>query len=163
MRGRQLTFSVVKDVYFLMGLPFRGMALPINPQVLGDEWVGDSLLLGVEADVWFSHMDWGDQWPYEGVHRCYSGKELWILGPVMDHWRSTEHSGADPRLRNFFFGSNFAHPDDGIGELVSTIQLSWLAMLSCTWLNCLRITLNVIESKLWDNSLNRSYLGKRQG
>jgi hypothetical protein len=37
VRGRQLTFSVVKDVYFLMGLPFCGMALPINLQVLGDE------------------------------------------------------------------------------------------------------------------------------
>jgi hypothetical protein len=37
VRGQQLTFSVVKDVYFLMGLPFRGMALPINPQLLRDE------------------------------------------------------------------------------------------------------------------------------
>jgi hypothetical protein len=37
VRGQQLTCSVFKDVYFLMGLPFRGMALPINPQLSGDE------------------------------------------------------------------------------------------------------------------------------
>jgi hypothetical protein len=37
----QLTFSVVEDVYFLTGLPFHGMALPIDPQLPGDERVGD--------------------------------------------------------------------------------------------------------------------------
>ena len=56
----------------------------------------------------------------------------------MDPWarngslKSIENSGVGPRLGTFFLGSNFAHPDDGIGELVSTIQISWLAMLSCT-------------------------------
>jgi hypothetical protein len=33
MRGEQLTFSVREDVYFLTGLPFRGMALLVNPQL----------------------------------------------------------------------------------------------------------------------------------
>jgi hypothetical protein len=31
VRGQQLTFSIAKDVYFLMGLLFHGMGLPINP------------------------------------------------------------------------------------------------------------------------------------
>jgi hypothetical protein len=29
----------MEDVYFLMGLPFRGMALPVDPQLSGDERV----------------------------------------------------------------------------------------------------------------------------
>jgi len=109
-----------------MGLPFYGMALPINLQVLGDEWVGDSPLLGVEDDVWFSHTDWGDRWPYDKVHHRYDGEDLQILWPLMDHWRSVEDSGACPRLGTFFLGSTSTHLDDGTGELVSTIQIQWL-------------------------------------
>jgi hypothetical protein len=41
VRGQQLTFSATEDVYFLTGLPFHGMALPIDPQLSGDERVGD--------------------------------------------------------------------------------------------------------------------------
>jgi hypothetical protein len=41
----------------------------------------------------------------------------------MDHWRLVEDSGVGPRLGNFFLGSTSAHPDDGIGELVSRIQI----------------------------------------
>jgi hypothetical protein len=37
VRGQQLTFSVVEDVYFFMGLPLHGMALPIDPPLSGDE------------------------------------------------------------------------------------------------------------------------------
>jgi hypothetical protein len=58
VRGQQLTFSVVEDVYFLMGLPFCGMALPTDPQLSGDERVGDlvaSPLHRAEPDVGFSH------------------------------------------------------------------------------------------------------------
>jgi hypothetical protein len=36
VRGKQLTFSTMEDVYFLMGLPFQGMALPTDPQFPGD-------------------------------------------------------------------------------------------------------------------------------
>jgi hypothetical protein len=36
VRGQQLTFSTVEDVYFLTGLPFRGMALLADPQLPGD-------------------------------------------------------------------------------------------------------------------------------
>jgi hypothetical protein len=36
VQRQQLTFSVVEDVYFLMGLPFRGMALPTDPQLPRD-------------------------------------------------------------------------------------------------------------------------------
>jgi hypothetical protein len=41
VRGQQLTFSVVEDVYFFMGLQLHGMALPIDPPLSGDECVGD--------------------------------------------------------------------------------------------------------------------------
>jgi hypothetical protein len=34
--GEKLTFSAREDVYFLTGLPFRGMVLPVDPQLLGD-------------------------------------------------------------------------------------------------------------------------------
>jgi hypothetical protein len=37
VRGQQLTFSVVEDVYFFMGLPLHGMALPIDPPLSRDE------------------------------------------------------------------------------------------------------------------------------
>jgi hypothetical protein len=33
MRGERLTFSTTEDVYFLMGLPFHGMALAIDPHL----------------------------------------------------------------------------------------------------------------------------------
>jgi hypothetical protein len=32
VRGKQLTILAMEDVYFLMGLPFLGMSLPIDPQ-----------------------------------------------------------------------------------------------------------------------------------
>ena len=41
VRGQQLTFAVVEDMYFFMVLPLHGMALPISPLPSGDEWVGD--------------------------------------------------------------------------------------------------------------------------
>jgi hypothetical protein len=37
VRGKQLTFTVVEDMYFFMGLPLHGMALPIDPSLSGDE------------------------------------------------------------------------------------------------------------------------------
>jgi hypothetical protein len=40
VRGEQLAFTIVKDVYFLMGLPFRGTPLPTEPVVLGDGQLG---------------------------------------------------------------------------------------------------------------------------
>jgi hypothetical protein len=60
VRGQQLTFSVVEDVYFLTGLPFHGMALPMDPQLSGDERVGDLVArhyIGAELDVRFGHPD----------------------------------------------------------------------------------------------------------
>jgi hypothetical protein len=57
------------------------------------------------------------------VHRRYGGEDLRILGPLMDHLRLVEDSGACPRLGTFFLGSTSAHLDDGTGELVSAIQI----------------------------------------
>jgi hypothetical protein len=34
--GEQLAFTAVEDVYFLTGLPFRGMPLPAKPVLPGD-------------------------------------------------------------------------------------------------------------------------------
>ena len=53
------------------------------------------------------------------MHRRYGGEDVWILGNLMDHWRSVEDSGVAPRLTPFFLGSTSTQPDDGIGELVS--------------------------------------------
>jgi hypothetical protein len=39
VRGEHLTFSATKDVYFLTGLLFCGMALPVEPHLLGDDRV----------------------------------------------------------------------------------------------------------------------------
>jgi hypothetical protein len=39
VRGEQLTFSATEDVYFLMGLPFHGMALAIDPHLPGEDRV----------------------------------------------------------------------------------------------------------------------------
>jgi hypothetical protein len=36
VRGEHLAFSVMEDVYFLTGLPFRGTLLPAEPVVPGD-------------------------------------------------------------------------------------------------------------------------------
>jgi hypothetical protein len=36
VRGEQLAFTVVEDVYFLTGLPFRGMPLLVEPVLPGD-------------------------------------------------------------------------------------------------------------------------------
>jgi hypothetical protein len=36
VEGKQLTFSDMEDVYFLIGLPFQGMALPADSQLQGD-------------------------------------------------------------------------------------------------------------------------------
>jgi hypothetical protein len=41
--GEQLTFTAVEDIYFLMGLPFRGTPLPTEPVVLAD---GQLVVLG---------------------------------------------------------------------------------------------------------------------
>jgi hypothetical protein len=41
VRGEQIKFLSIEDVYFLMGLPFHGMAFPIDPQLLGEDQVGD--------------------------------------------------------------------------------------------------------------------------
>jgi hypothetical protein len=58
VRGEQLTFSATEDVYFLTGLPFHGMALPIDPHLSGEDRVGDhggSPLYWVEPYVGFGH------------------------------------------------------------------------------------------------------------
>jgi hypothetical protein len=39
VRGEKLTFSATEDVYFLTGLPFRGMALVVDPHLLGEDQV----------------------------------------------------------------------------------------------------------------------------
>jgi hypothetical protein len=40
VRGEHLTFSVMEDVYFLTGLPFRGTLLPTEPVLPGmDSWL----------------------------------------------------------------------------------------------------------------------------
>jgi hypothetical protein len=36
-----LTFLTIEDMYFMMGIPFRGMSIPIDPQLLREERVGD--------------------------------------------------------------------------------------------------------------------------
>jgi hypothetical protein len=36
VRGEQLAFTAVEDVYFLTGLPFRGTPLPVEPVLPGD-------------------------------------------------------------------------------------------------------------------------------
>jgi hypothetical protein len=59
IRGKQLTFLVIEDVYFLTGLPFHGMALPADPQLSRDERLVDL------------------------VHRHYSGPNL-MLGSVIE-------------------------------------------------------------------------------
>jgi hypothetical protein len=41
VQGEQLTFSVIEDVYFLTGLPFRGSPLPVEPVLLGDGQLAD--------------------------------------------------------------------------------------------------------------------------
>jgi len=43
VRGENLAFTVVEDVNFLMGLPFQGTLLPMEPVVLGD---GQLVVLG---------------------------------------------------------------------------------------------------------------------
>ena len=57
------------------------------------------------------------------MHHRYGGKDLHIIGPLMEHWRSVEDSGTGPRLGTFFLGSTSAHLDDGTSELVSPIQI----------------------------------------
>jgi hypothetical protein len=42
--GEQLTFSMTEDVYFLVGLPFRGRALAIDPHLPGEERVENMVI-----------------------------------------------------------------------------------------------------------------------
>jgi hypothetical protein len=39
VRGEKLAFSMTKDVYFFTGIPFHGMALPIEPHIPREDGV----------------------------------------------------------------------------------------------------------------------------
>jgi hypothetical protein len=88
VRGEQLTFSAREDVYFLMGLPFWGMALPVDPQLPVDVHLvdmaqrycsGPNIMSG--SVVHIEAMD-------DLLHQCIATMIVRIYGSLATQWIS---------------------------------------------------------------------------
>jgi hypothetical protein len=116
VRGKQLTFSAMEDVYFLTGLPFQGMALPVDPQLPGDVHLvdfGTEVLFGAEHYVRFGHPHRGDGCALASVHHNDDCEDLQILSDSADQWWSAEDYAESIGWRFFRLGLDVACQDDG--------------------------------------------------
>jgi hypothetical protein len=88
VQGKQMTFSAMEDVYFLMGLPFWGMALPVDPQLPRDVHLVDvarrycsrpNTMLG--SVILIKVMD-------ALLHQCIAAMIVRIYESLATHWIS---------------------------------------------------------------------------
>jgi len=105
VRGVKLTFSVMEDVYFLIGLPFRGRALPVDPQLPGDAHLADLVqryCLGPNfmsgSIVQIGAMD-------ALVHRCITTMIVRIYRSLATQWIS---GGQQRIMERALGGENFS-------------------------------------------------------
>jgi hypothetical protein len=85
VRGEQIPFTAVEDVYFLTGLPFRGTPLPADPVLLRDThlWTvaerycsGDHYMIGTSVSI--SGID-------ALLHRCIEAMIVRVYGSRATH------------------------------------------------------------------------------
>jgi hypothetical protein len=85
MRGEQIPFTAVEDIYFLTGLPFRGTPLPTEPVLPRDThlrdvarryYSGDNYMSGTVVSI--SGLD-------SLLHRCIAAMIVWVYGSRATH------------------------------------------------------------------------------
>jgi hypothetical protein len=88
MRGEQISFTAVEDIYFLTGLPFRGTPLPADPVLSRDTH------LRTVAERYFSceHYMTGTSVSISGIdallHHCIAAMIVRVYGSRATHWIS---------------------------------------------------------------------------
>jgi hypothetical protein len=86
--GEQLTFSVMEDVYFLTGLPFRGRALPVDPQLPGDAHLADLAQRYCSGEDFMSGSVVRIGAMDALVHHCITTMIMRIYGSLATQWIS---------------------------------------------------------------------------
>jgi hypothetical protein len=85
MRGEKIPFTVVEDIYFLMGLPFRGTLLPADPVLPRDT----HLRMVVERYFLGEHYMTGTAVSISGIdallHHCIAAMIVRVYGSRAPH------------------------------------------------------------------------------
>jgi hypothetical protein len=85
MRGEQIAFNAVEDIYFLTGLPFRGTPLPADPVLSRDTQLhtvterycsGKRYMAGMAVSI--SGID-------SLLHRCIATMIIRVYGSLVTH------------------------------------------------------------------------------
>jgi hypothetical protein len=94
--GEKLAFIAVEDIYFLIGLPFRGSSLSAEPIVPGD---GKLVVLGQRYCTRENFMSgsvvkyWGNGFPCSSLRGNDDCESLWVSCDSANQWRSAEDYG----------------------------------------------------------------------
>jgi hypothetical protein len=88
VRGEQVTFTAVEDIYFLTGLPFRGIPLPVVPALSRDTDLAEV----AERYCSGGHYMTGSSVCINAIdfllHRCIAAMIVWVYGTRAPHWIS---------------------------------------------------------------------------
>ena len=88
VRGEQVAFTAVEDIYFLTGLPFRGTPLPAVPALLRDTDLAEV----AERYCSGEHYMIGSAVSISGIdvllHRCIAAMIVRVYGSREPHWIS---------------------------------------------------------------------------
>jgi hypothetical protein len=96
VRGEQIAFTAVEDVYFLTGLPFRGTPLPAEPVLPGDvavSYLGPEVLFEGELYVRLCHEYRGDGCSSSSLCSSDDCEGVWVPRDSADQWWSAEDYG----------------------------------------------------------------------
>jgi hypothetical protein len=96
VRGEQIAFTAVEDIYFLTGLPFRGTPLPTEPGVTCRRGISDSgpeVLFQGELYVGLCHEHRGDGCSSASLYSSDDCEGVWVPCDSADQWWSAEYYG----------------------------------------------------------------------
>jgi hypothetical protein len=82
MRGEQIPFTVVEDIYFLTGLPFRGTPLPVEPVLLRDTHLDDIARRYCSSENYMSRTVVSVSGLDSLLHRCIATMIVHIYGSL---------------------------------------------------------------------------------
>jgi hypothetical protein len=134
VRGEQIAFTAVEDIYFLTGLPFRGTPLPAEPVLPADvsvSYLGPEVLFEGELHVRLHSEYRGDGCFSSSLCSSDDCEGIWVPRDSADQWWSAEGYGEGTGQRAFFLGFDAACQDGRAAGQMSDYRLRGL----CLWVH----------------------------